>query len=40
MRPQTVPWIAALALVAAGRGLVRAENVDLSTVPDPQYACS
>ena len=36
MRPQTVPWIAALALVAAGRGLVRAENVDLSTVPDRQ----
>jgi hypothetical protein len=34
MRPQIVPWIAALALVAAGRGLVRAENVDLSTVPD------
>jgi hypothetical protein len=34
MRPQILPWIVALALVAAGHGLVRAENVDLSTVPN------
>ncbi len=36
MRPQILPWIVAFALVAAGRGLVQAENVDLSTVPDRQ----
>jgi hypothetical protein len=36
MRPQILPWIVAFALVAAGRGPARAENVDLSTVPDRQ----
>ena len=36
MRPQILPWVVALASVAAGGGLVRAENVDLSTVPDRQ----
>ena len=36
MRPQILPWIVVLALVAGGRELARAENVDLSTVPDRQ----